>query len=157
MKQSIAVLSLIVVLLGSVVAPASADPVGPSIGPVCVTLPPFANLLVLFIYPVGTNHFGLVGRDIGVGFRAVSGSVFLSGSPTQAFIGLTLHARDGAFNSTIGGGNLSLTTLTGPGFARAIDGGNFTFTLTVVTCPPGATADTDDVAVGDQADGRYLP
>ena len=156
MQRLIAVLALIVVVFVSAVVPASADPVGPSIGPVCVTLSGFSNLLVLFIYPVGGNHFGIVGRDIGSGFRAVTGSLFISGSPSQAFLGFTLHARQASANSTIGGGNVSLTTLTGPGFARAIDGGDFTFTLAVAACPPGATADAGD-APADAAGGRYLP
>ena len=157
MKRLIAVLALTVVMLCSVVAPTAADPVGPSIGPVCVSMSPFSNLLVLFIYPIGTNHFQLAGRDIGVGFRAVTGSLFLSGSPTQAFIGITLHARNASFNSTIGGGNLSLTTLTGPGFARAIDGGDFTFTFAVTTCPPGATADAGEGLVSDGVSNRNSP
>jgi hypothetical protein len=140
MKRLIAVLALVVVPLGSAVTPAHADPVGPSIGPVCLTLSPFANLLVLYFTPNGVNEFLLNGKDIGVGNRAVSGNAFLSGSPAQLFLGFTFHARDAAVNSTIGGGTMSLSTLSGPGFARAIDGGNFTFTVAIATCPVGATA-----------------
>jgi hypothetical protein len=120
------------------------------VGPICVSVVPFTNILAWFVDTTALgNQFMGTGRDLTTN-QTQTVSLFVSAG--IAHVGYTTYP-DGTNPLIIGGGTIDLATGTGPGVCYRINAGSgcgngTPLTFAFVTCPPGAGSAPDGKSVG---------